>query len=210
VWARVIIAAAVSLLLFDAGFAQADRVDNQICEINADYALGREDYATAIVLHRRFLQSQPGNALAHYHLGFAYGMAGRGSEEISEYLTSQRLGLRDWDLFLNLGLAYLARHEVAKAAGALETAVALGPQHEEAHFNLAIAYESENRLRDALREIAAARRLAPQDPEVANLNATIFAEIGDLAGARKIWTSLARTVPAYEPASANLSILQRP
>src|SRR5690349_2738852 len=97
---------------------RATAADEQLCDVPADFALGIEDYPTAIVLHRRFLHSQSNNALAHYHLGFAYGMTGRGTEEISEYLTAIRLGLDKWDLFLNLGLAYFGQHEFAKAASA--------------------------------------------------------------------------------------------
>ena len=203
--------AAAALLIFSSGVLSswAVDVDDQLCDVEADYALGREDYATAIVLHRRLLQSRPDSALAHYHLGFAYGMMGRNSEELSEYLTSARLGLRNWDLFLNLGLAYLDQHELRRAAEALETAVSRGPEHAEAHFNLAIAYERENRLSEALREIAVARRLAPEDPDVANTNAIICVETGDLVGARHIWTYLVQLVPDYPLARANLSILNR-
>ncbi len=89
-------------------------------------------------------------------------MLGRDPEEVSEYLMAARLGLKNWDLFLNLGLAYLGQREFARATEALETAVSLGPQHAEAHFNLAIVYENQNRLREALREITAARHLAPE------------------------------------------------
>ena len=45
------------------------------------------------------------NALAHYHLGFAYGMVGRHQEEIDEYRRAVALRLTDWTLFLNLGFA---------------------------------------------------------------------------------------------------------
>jgi Tfp pilus assembly protein PilF len=86
------------------------------------------------------------DALAHYHLGFAYGMVGRDAEEISEYLWAAKLGLHRWDLFLNLGLAYLEQHQLSNATAALETAVFLGPEHPETHFNLATVYERERRL----------------------------------------------------------------
>jgi tetratricopeptide (TPR) repeat protein len=167
----------------------------QICDAKADFALGREDYPSAIALHRRLLQAQPDNALAHYHLGFAYGMTGRASEELTEYLTASRLGLRLWDLYLNLGLAYLGQHQLEPAAEAFATSVALGPEHAESHFNLALAYERANRLSAALREIETARRLAPQDPDVANTNAIICVELGDSVRAHGIWTKLVQLAP---------------
>ena len=169
--------------------------------------LGREDYPAAIVLHRRLLHSHDDNALAHYHLGFAYGMNGRTADEIREYLEAVGLGLHEWDLFLNLGLAYLGQNEFLKATDALQTAVLLGPNHPEAHFNLAIAYERQNRLREAQREITVSLVLAPEDPDAGNTKAIICVELGDLICARDEWANLVRVSPDYVPARANLAIL---
>jgi Flp pilus assembly protein TadD len=183
--------------------------DEQLCDVNADFVLGREDYPAAILLHRRLLRSHPENALAHYHLGFAYGMLGRRSEEVSEYQKAVRLGLRNWDLFLNLGLAYLDGHELAAATHALEIAVSLGVKHAQPHFDLAIAYEEQKRLDDALREITAARHLAPGDADISNTNAIICAEMGNPACAHDLWTSLRQSAPGYAPAQVNLAMLSR-
>jgi len=111
-------------------------------------------------LHRKLLLVHSDNALAHYHLGFAYGVTGHSRDEISEYLAAAKLGLSKWDLFLNLGLAYLGQNDWPKAINALQTAVLRGPNHPEAHFNLAIAYERGNRLREARQEIMVSLRLA--------------------------------------------------
>jgi tetratricopeptide (TPR) repeat protein len=114
-------------------------------------------------------------------------MTGRGAEEVGEYLTSAHLGLRNWDLFLNLGLVYLGERKLAPPADAFAIAASLGPEHVETHFILAIIYERENKSDDALREIMAALHLTPDDPEVANMNAIIRVESGDMAGVREIW-----------------------
>jgi Flp pilus assembly protein TadD len=200
---------AVALLLFSSGtlVSRTAVAEEQICDAKADFALGREDYATAIKFHREILESQPNNALAHYHLGFAYAMTGRSPEEVNEYLAAARLGLRNWDLFLNLGLAYLGLHELRLAADAFATAESLAPSHPEPHVNLALVYESEGRLSEALDEITFARRLAPADPDAANTNAIICVEMGNTARARNIWARLSEVAPDYAPARANLSIL---
>jgi Flp pilus assembly protein TadD len=181
--------------------------DDEICDVNADFALGIENYPSAVALHREFLRAHNENALAHYHLGFAYGMTARTTEEISEYLTSASLGLDKWDLFLNLGLAYLAQNDGSKAIKTLQTAVSLGADHPEAHFNLAIAYERNNRLREALREVRASLLLAPSDPDKHNTKAIICLELGDLACARDEWWYLVQVAPDYTPARVNLAIL---
>jgi Flp pilus assembly protein TadD len=179
-----------------------------ICNLNADQALGLENYPVAIELHQQFLRTHNNDALAHYHLGFAYGMTGRKADEITEYLAAARLGLEQWDLFLNLGLAYLDQHDWSKAISTFKIAVLLGPAHPEAHFNLAIAYERDNKLAKALQEITASLLLSPADPDEHNTKAIICAERGDLVCARNEWTYLLQVSPEYAPARANLAILR--
>ena len=203
----LLIAAALLMLGLNIGTSNAAAFAEHICDITADAALGIEDYPAAIALHRSFLRSHPNNALAHYHLGFAYGMTGRSSHEISEYLKAASLGLREWDLFLNLGVAYLDQGDDPNAVEALETSVSLGPQHVEAHFNLALAYEKADRLSDAMRQIIASLQIAPADLDMRNTKAIICAESGDLRCAHDEWALLLRIAPNYAPARVNLAIL---
>ena len=184
-------------------------IEKQACDVAADIALKAENYPAAIDLHRKFLQSEEDSAIAHYHLGFAYGMIGRVSDEISEYRSAIALGFNTWDLFLNLGLAYYDQHDLMGATTALERAVSLGPQYADTHFNLAVVYERENRLTEALREIIAALILAPENLDAANTDAVICAKMGDLASARNIWKQLLQAAPDYAPARTNLAVLGR-
>jgi len=205
----IVVAVALALLLQFVPSSQAGALEEEICDVNADSALGLEDYPATIARHRRVLQANNENALAHYHLGFAYGMTGHSEEEITEYLAAVKLGLQKWDLFLNLGRAYLERHELVHAAAALETAESLGPEHAETHFNLALVYERQNKLREALREISVSRLIEPEDLDAGNTNAIICAEMNDLSRARDIWTHLLLAAPDYDPARSNLIILRR-
>jgi Flp pilus assembly protein TadD len=203
---------AAVLLLFSSAMASgppARKADRLVCDIAADNALAVQDYPTAIDLHRRLLRSAKNNALAHYHLGFAYGMTGNVSEEISEYRTALGLGLNVWDLFLNLGLAYYDQHDLPAATAALGTAVLFGPEHAETHFNLALVYERENRLLEAFHEIKISVVQEPEDLDASNAEAVICARMGNLAFARAIWMQLVRTAPDYFPARSNLAILSR-
>jgi len=125
---------AAALLIFSSAMASgppARTADKLVCDVAADIALEAQDYPTAIDLHRKLLRLGNDNALAHYHLGFAYGMTGNVSKEISEYRTAISLGLNVWDLFLNLGLAYYDQRDLPGATAALGTAVLLGPEHAE-------------------------------------------------------------------------------
>src|SRR5258707_13501771 len=100
-------AIAFALLLPSAASSWAAGSKEELCDAKADLALANEDYPAAIALHRQVLLADNDDALAHYHLGFAYGMAGQSRDEIKEYLTAAGLALRTWNLFLNLDVAYL-------------------------------------------------------------------------------------------------------
>src|SRR3984893_14583926 len=107
-WNRITFGAVILLLsLGIASNASTGEGEEQVCDVRADYALGVEDYSEAIRLHAEVLHKRPDNALAHYHLGFAEGMMGNRTTELREYQRAATLGLRNWDLFLNMGLAQL-------------------------------------------------------------------------------------------------------
>jgi tetratricopeptide (TPR) repeat protein len=137
----------ISVLLTSTGaaadptFKHSPEAGEEVCDVQADFSLGTEDYPTAIRLHQEVIARDPKNALAHYHLGFAYGMVGRQREEISEYQRAVELALTHWTLFLNLGLAYFEQRDSKSAANALRMAVLLALERPEAHYNLALAYE---------------------------------------------------------------------
>jgi len=181
----------------------------EICDPLADYFLGMEDYKEAIRLHLKVIQEHPDNALAHYHLGFAYGMLGRHREELKQYREAIDLGLSDWALFLNLGMLYLENDRPEAATDILQLATLLGPDRPETHFNLGLAYERRGRLAEAEQQFLLSLRLDPNQAEARNMLGVIYAEQGNYARAREEWTELARTKPSYEPGRANLAALDR-
>jgi len=139
---RIAFASAILLLSLGIAYnASADRAEQEICDVGADYALGIEHYRGAIRLHAEVVRKHPDNALAHYQLGFAQGMTGNRTAEVREYQRAAALGLRKWDLFLNLGLAQLENGDLDAATDKLRRAVLLGENHPESHFNLALVYE---------------------------------------------------------------------
>jgi Tfp pilus assembly protein PilF len=181
---------------------------DQVCDATADYFLGTEDYPQAIESHLRVIAAHPDDALAHYHLGFAYGMVGSNRAELAEYRRAVVLGLKRWDLFLNLGRRYLESGDTQAAADAFTRAVALGPSHAEAHFNLALAYERRGELGAARDEFLTSLRLDPNQPDARNMLGLTFAEQGNVAEAHRIWSDLAAAHPNFAPARTNLAILE--
>jgi tetratricopeptide (TPR) repeat protein len=201
---------ALLMVLASASFAHAGaRSGDEVCNATADYFLGMEDYGEAIATHRRLVAEHPADALAHYHLGFAYGMTGDREREIAEYRKAAALGLREWDLYLNLGRALLESGDFTGAAVALNTAVALAPERAESHFNLGLTYERRGMFAAAREELRTSLRLDPRQPDARNMIGLTYADERDYPRAREVWNDLANSLPDYEPARLNLAALDR-
>lgn len=190
-----------------AGNAEARAGEQQVCDVAADYSLGVEDYPEALRLHAEVVRMQPTNALAHYHLGFAQGMLGNRTAEIDEYQRAASLGLKNWDLFLNLGLAYLETGNLNAASASLKQAVLLGENYPEPHYNLALLDERRGMLAVAEREVVTSLRLNPRQPDARNLLGVIYAERGQSVRASLEWREVFREHPDYQPARANLALV---
>jgi len=183
--------------------------DQQVCDPLADYFLGMEDYPEAIRRHIEVIRHHPDNALAHYHLGFTYGLTGQHQKELREYQRAVDLGLSDWELFLNLGLLYLEGGHLGAATEILRLAAMLAPAQPEAHFNLGLAYEQRGMLNQAEQEMLVALKLDPAQADAHNTLGVIYAEQGYYDRARAVWTDLVAEAPDYAPARDNLAILKR-
>jgi tetratricopeptide (TPR) repeat protein len=171
------------------------------------YALGMEDYSETIRLHAEVVRKAPENALAHYHLGFAQGVMGNRTAEVTEYKRAEALGLRIWNLFLNLGLAQIENGDLNAATDSLQRAVLLGGEHWESHFNLALVEERRGMLANAEHETLASLFLNPGQPDARNLLAVIYFQEGKTVRASLVWRELVRDVPDYQPARANLTLV---
>jgi tetratricopeptide (TPR) repeat protein len=205
--AIVLLAMVLTISLVPVAHAASSQND-QICDATADYFLGNEDYPEAARLHRVIVEEHPDDALAHYHLGYAEGMMGQNADELDQYQTAARLGLKSWDLYLNLGRVYLEEGRIGPATDALHSAVTLGPGHPEAHFNLGLAYERQGMLAPASAELEKSLALDPSQSDARNMLAVVDAEQGNYLAARSIWIKLARSQPGFGPAQANLAILE--
>ena len=110
------------------------------CDKEADEAMKRHDYAAGTFLHKRFLEKQPRNGLALYHLGYAYGQLGDHQMEVFYYGKAISLGLETEQVFFNLGMAYGELDETEKSINAFRKAVEINPGSAEYRFALAMSY----------------------------------------------------------------------
>jgi tetratricopeptide (TPR) repeat protein len=210
----VLLAALFSLLiqrpLESRAAAAGDTIsETQVCDSLADYFLGMEDYPEAIRRHQAVIRDHPENALAHYHLGFAYGLMGHHRRELAEYEKAVDLGLSDWDLFLNLGLLYVETDQLDTASKVLELAAVMAPERPETHYNLGLAYEKRGKLQQAEQEMLLSLQLDPSQVDVRNQLGVIYAEEGNYMRARDEWRDLANSAPGYSPARTNLTLLRQ-
>jgi tetratricopeptide (TPR) repeat protein len=189
--------------------ASSSPQDEEVCDPLADYFLGMEDYPEAIRRHLLVVQDHPDNALAHYHLGFVYGLEGQHQLELTEYRDAIDLGLDDWQLFLNLGLLYLEAANVHEAMQVLRLATLLAPDRAETHFNLGIAYQRSGMLSEAEQEVLLSLQIDPSQVDGRNTLGTIYAEEGKYSRAQDTWNELVDADPGYAPARQNLVILQQ-
>ncbi len=102
-------------------------------------------------------------------------MVGDKIGEVKEYRAARALGLKVWDLFLNLGLAELEEGDIDAATDSLRLAVLFRPDHSESHFNLALVEAQRGMLSDAEHEALESLRLNPKQPDTLNLLAVIYA-----------------------------------
>jgi tetratricopeptide (TPR) repeat protein len=181
----------------------------QVCDQVADFYLGTENYPEAIRRHQQVLRVNPENALAYYHLGFAYGMVGDHERELADYEKAAALGLSTWDLFLNMGLLYMESGRLDTASEVLQVAKFLGPYHSETHFNLGLLEERMGIYLKAQQEILLSLQIDPHQNDAHNILGVIYAEEGNYQLAHDEWADLIRSHPDYAPARANLMILDR-
>jgi tetratricopeptide (TPR) repeat protein len=189
--------------------SRVGKLDRQICNPVADFYLGIENYPEAIQRHLLVVQEHPENALAYYHLGFAYGMVGDHQRELIDYQKAVGLGLSNWDLFLNMGLVYMESGRVDSASESLQLAALLGPYRPETHFNLGLLDERLGMYQKAEQEVLLSLRIDPNQDDARNTLAVIYAEQGNYERAHQEWAELVKSHPDYAPARANLAILNR-
>lgn len=151
------IAAYRDAMAADAAFT---RPPNRIAYLLASQ--GRFDEAEPYF--KSVLQADPGNAAAHFNLGFTYDKRARHADAVAEFTEATRLNPkldRAW-YGLGLALAHLGRHR--EAAEALHEAATLQPMNPHAWYHLGMAHHT---LHEPERVKEVALHLVRYDPRMA-------------------------------------------
>lgn len=173
-------------LCLGAGCAKRELVKESVpvkrwsCDREADDAMKQHDYREGIRLHRQFLEREPGNALALYHLGYAYGQTGDHEREVFFYERAAALGFEEDNMFFNLGMAYGELNRVEEAIKAFQKALDIDPDSADNHFGLALAYQRGVADRLAEEELLKAVEIDPSHVDARLYLSMLYADRGQM------------------------------
>ena len=150
------------------------------CDKAADEAMKQHDYEAGILLHQRFLEKEPANGLALYHLGYAYGQTGDHVKEVLYYEKSIALGFKRESIFFNLGMAYGELNQIENSIHAFNKALDINPESAENHFGLALAYQRNVSDKLAKKEFLKAIEIDPANVDARLYLSLLYADMGEL------------------------------
>jgi tetratricopeptide (TPR) repeat protein len=133
-----------------------------LCDKEADEAIKRKDYERGISLHERLVRKEPDNALALYHLGYAYGHMGDQIKEASCYEKAIALGYKESHIFFNLAMAYREMNRIDESIKAFKKAIEIDPNNAEYFYELAMAYDEKGEEKRAEEALLKALEIDPE------------------------------------------------
>jgi len=173
-----------------------ESVDDILAELNAinlegegGKSLGDPDKVVALMHDGNAMLSggQPDAALAKYNEALKFAGEGEDSE-----------------VFFNMGIAYRAKGDLAKAAAEYERALVLTPQYAEALNNLGNIRKDQKRYDEAVVHLEASIKIFPGNPNTHNNLGTVYAMKGDVNKAAVYFAKAVRLQPTYFDARQNL------
>ena len=179
------------------------------CDEGADEAMLRDDYDAGIALHQRFLEKEPENGLALYHLGFAFGQKEDHLQERSCYERAIALGFEEEGVFFNLGMAYGELNQTEKAIHAFKRALEIAPDSAQSHYGLALAYRRTSDEKLAEQECLKAIEIDPEHTDARFLLSTVYADRDDPERAREQLLKILQVDPADEKARSLLEAIDQ-
>jgi Flp pilus assembly protein TadD len=184
--------------LADSGADGEESVDDILAELNAiklegdgGKSLGDPDKVVALMHEGNVLISvgRPDAALARYNEALEFAEDGEDSE-----------------VFFNMGIAYKAKGELAKAAAEYERALELTPQYAEALNNLGNIRKDQKKYDEAIAHLESSIKVFPGNPKTHNNLGTVYAIKGDVNKAELYFAKAVHLQPTYFEARQNLGI----
>ena len=187
----------------------AEPVKGWTCDKEADEAMKRNDYEAGISLHERFLEKEPENALALYHLGYAYGQIGEHLREVSYYEKAIALGFREEGMFFNMGMAYGELNQTEKSISAFKQALDMNPGNADNHFGLAMAYQKSAADKPAEEEFLKAIEIDPRHVDARLYLSLLYREWGEIQKAAEQLRKVLEIDPTHSGARKFLKKIEQ-
>ncbi len=130
--------------------------------IEAQKNIDRKDYEAAVQNYQDYLAQKPGDAVAHFDLGYVYTALDRPSDAKGEYEKAISLDPKMGAAYLNLGLTLLAS-DPAAAVAPLQQAADILSGEARPRFLLATALDRSGKLDEAITQYRAAEKLDAKD-----------------------------------------------
>jgi len=99
----------------------------------------QERFAEAEPYFQAVLRADPGNAVAHFNLGYTHDKRGQYEKAVTEFRAATRLNPKIDRAWYGLGLAHAQLGQHREAAEALEQAATLQPMNHHAWYQLGMA-----------------------------------------------------------------------
>ena len=180
-----------------------------ICDEEADNAMRQQDYEAGILVHQRFLEKEPENALALYHIGYAYGQIGNHLKEVFHYEKAIALGFGEHRIFFNLGMAYGELNQGKKSIRAFKKALDIDPDSADNHFGLAMAYQRNLDDKLAEEEFLKVIKIAPGHLDARLYLSILYTDMGDLQKAGNQLREILEIDPTHKTAHEFLESIEK-
>jgi len=184
-------------------------VEKRTCDLRADTAMRIEAYKTSINLHQDFIEKEPENELALYHLGFSYGQTGDYEKEVLYYEQAIALGFKEDQVFFNLGMALGEVNQLEKAIQAFQEGLALNPGSADNNFGLGLIYQKLGRNQSAERALKKAIEIDPENLDARFYLGLLYADMGNFQKARDQLDQILEIDPSYIIARDLLEKIER-
>jgi tetratricopeptide (TPR) repeat protein len=179
------------------------------CSKAADDAMKRHDYEAAILLHQSFLENEPANGLALYHLGYAYGQTGKHLKEVTYYEKAIALGFKEDSIFFNLGMAYGELNQIEDSIRTFKKALDINPDSADNHFGLALAYQRSISDKLAEKEFLKAIKIDPAHVDARLYLSMLYADMGELQKACEQLRKILEIDPTHRRAREFLKRIEK-
>src|SRR5690348_14708637 len=133
---------------------------------DAQAALDQKDFATAAQKYQVYLAKEPGNAYAHFQLGYAYTAMQRPQDAKTEYAKAVELDPKMGPAYTDLGMTLLDLKQPGDAVAPLEKAAELAPTDAHARLLVGVALEQSGKRTVAIEQYQAAEKLDVKDPQI--------------------------------------------